>query len=399
MQATREQILAANVDVAFLVQGLPLDFNVRRLERYLAMAWESGAQPVVVLTKTDLVDDVTPYLLEVETVTIGTCPTVAVSALTGEGLDDLRAWFRGNRTAVLLGSSGVGKSTIVNAFVGEELLETQEVRADDHAGRHTTTRRELILLPGGGVVSRHAGDPGTAAVGRRPRAGLRRHRRDRAEMPVRGLRARSRTGLRDPGRRWRTARSSPNAGRAISKLQRELDAVEAPTQPLAPAGASSGVQDSRTRESTQEEALTQPQRLRGWGRVRAARSGTPLWLGRRSVRRSRVRGTAPHSTGSTASGVSASHGRRRIGSSICSASTARLRPTPPNPRRAAGPFGDKSVVEWPEYAAPGWLDVRRRRRAGRTGRGALPPSRRPRPRTALLDAGTSRRRRAAHRRP
>ncbi len=152
MQATREQILAANVDVAFLVQGLPLDFNVRRLERYLAMAWESGAQPVVVLTKTDLVDDVTPYLVDVETVTIGTCPTVAVSALTGEGLDDLRAWFRGNRTAVLLGSSGVGKSTIVNAFVGEELLETQEVRADDQAGRHTTTRRELILLPGGGVV-------------------------------------------------------------------------------------------------------------------------------------------------------------------------------------------------------------------------------------------------------
>jgi ribosome biogenesis GTPase len=131
---------------------LPLDFNMRRLERYLAMAWESGAQPVVLLTKTDLVDDVAPYLGEVEAVTLGSCPVHAVSARTGEGLDELRAWFEGNRTAVLLGSSGVGKSTIVNALVGEELIATQEVRADDQMGRHTTTRRELILLPTGGVV-------------------------------------------------------------------------------------------------------------------------------------------------------------------------------------------------------------------------------------------------------
>jgi ribosome biogenesis GTPase / thiamine phosphate phosphatase len=150
--AVREQVLAANVDVAFLVQALPLDFNVRRLERYLAMAWESGAQPVVLLTKIDLVDDVTPFLDEVEAVTLGSCPVQSVSARTGAGLDDLRQWLQPNRTAVLLGSSGVGKSTIVNALVGEELLETQEVRADDHRGRHTTTHRELILLAGGGVI-------------------------------------------------------------------------------------------------------------------------------------------------------------------------------------------------------------------------------------------------------
>jgi ribosome biogenesis GTPase / thiamine phosphate phosphatase len=150
--ATREQILAANVDVAFLVQALPLDFNPRRLERYLAMAWESGAQPIVLLTKTDLVDDLQPYLEAVDLVTLGSCPVIGVSARTGAGLDELRAQLAPNRTAVLLGSSGVGKSTIVNALIGEELLATQEVRADDQMGRHTTTRRELILVPSGGVV-------------------------------------------------------------------------------------------------------------------------------------------------------------------------------------------------------------------------------------------------------
>ena len=152
LHAAREQVLAANIDVAFLVQALPLDFNVRRLERYLAMAWESGAQPVVLLTKTDLVDDITPYLDDVETITLGSCPALAVSAKTGAGLDQLRPWLEPNRTAVLLGSSGVGKSTIVNALAGAELLATKEVREDDHRGRHTTSHRELIVLEAGGVI-------------------------------------------------------------------------------------------------------------------------------------------------------------------------------------------------------------------------------------------------------
>jgi ribosome biogenesis GTPase len=151
-QATREQVLAANIDVAFLAQGLPLDFNPRRLERYLAMAWESGAQPVVLLTKSDLVDDPVAYIAETEAVTLGACPVLAVSAYTGDGLEELLPLLAPNRTAVLLGSSGVGKSTIVNALVGEERLATQEVRADDHRGRHTTSHRELIVLPAGGVV-------------------------------------------------------------------------------------------------------------------------------------------------------------------------------------------------------------------------------------------------------
>jgi ribosome biogenesis GTPase len=134
------------------VQGLPHDFNVRRLERYLAMAWESGAQPVVVLTKTDLVDEVESWVDEVEAVTLGSAPVVALSAVTGDHLEDLRVFFDGNRTAVLLGSSGVGKSTVVNVLAGEELLETREVREDDHRGRHTTSHRQLVVLPGGGIV-------------------------------------------------------------------------------------------------------------------------------------------------------------------------------------------------------------------------------------------------------
>lgn len=151
-QAVREQVLAANMDVAFLVQALPLDFNLRRLERYLAMAWESGADPVVLLTKTDLVDDITPFLDGVETVTLGACPVVALSSKTRERLEEIRPFFAGNKTAVLLGSSGAGKSTLVNALLDEERIATAEVRDADHKGRHTTTRRELILLPGGGVV-------------------------------------------------------------------------------------------------------------------------------------------------------------------------------------------------------------------------------------------------------
>jgi ribosome biogenesis GTPase / thiamine phosphate phosphatase len=106
----------------------------------------------VLLSKVDLVDDVSSYLAAAETVTFGSCPVHVVSAQSGAGLDDVRAWFRGNRTAVLLGSSGVGKSTLVNALAGAELQKTREVREEDQRGRHTTTRRELVVLPEGGVV-------------------------------------------------------------------------------------------------------------------------------------------------------------------------------------------------------------------------------------------------------
>ena len=147
---TREQVVAANVDVVFVVSSITDDLSTRRLERYLTLVWESGARPVVLLTKADLVDDVSPAIAEVSGVAVGV-PVHAVSTRSGVGLDAVLAEIGPGSTAALLGASGVGKSTMVNAFVGEELLATQEVRSDGQ-GRHTTTRRELIRLPAGGLV-------------------------------------------------------------------------------------------------------------------------------------------------------------------------------------------------------------------------------------------------------
>ena len=147
---TAEQVVAANVDVLFLVTSLNQDLNVRRIERYMTLAWESGADPVVVLTKADLCPDVEPALALVESVTFGV-PVHVTSALTGAGLDDVRAHLDGGRTGAAVGSSGVGKSTLINGLCGEERLATREIR-DDGRGRHTTTHRELIVLPGTGCV-------------------------------------------------------------------------------------------------------------------------------------------------------------------------------------------------------------------------------------------------------
>lgn len=143
------QVLAANVDTVFVVTALGEDLSARRVERYLTMAWESGAQPVVVLTKSDL-GDVADALDELHSVAIG-ASVHAVSNLTGEGLDEVRAYLTPARTAVLLGSSGVGKSSLLNRLAGEEVMRTKEVAADG-TGRHTTTHRELIRLPGGSLV-------------------------------------------------------------------------------------------------------------------------------------------------------------------------------------------------------------------------------------------------------
>ena len=148
---TGEQVVAANVDVVFVVMGLDRDYNVRRLERYLVMARESGASPVVLLTKPDLCPDLAAHVREVTSLA-GDIVVHVVNPKTGEGLERLRADLGAGRTAALLGSSGVGKSTIINRLVGSDIQRTREVRPSDSRGRHTTTHRELVVLPDGGLI-------------------------------------------------------------------------------------------------------------------------------------------------------------------------------------------------------------------------------------------------------
>jgi len=145
------QVLAANVDTVFLVMGLDGDFNLRRIERALVLAWASGASPVVLLNKADLAVNVESMRAEIERVTPGV-PVCVVAAKPGQGLEALSPWLVRGRTVALLGSSGVGKSTLVNRLLGREKQATREVRESDQRGRHTTTHRELIELPGGALL-------------------------------------------------------------------------------------------------------------------------------------------------------------------------------------------------------------------------------------------------------
>ena len=161
-EETGQQVLIANVDVVFIVQSLSGGgVNVSRLERELVLAWESGARPVVVLTKADLTGVTDEERVRAEETAFGV-EVIVESAVTGEGVDEVRAAVPIGVTAALLGSSGVGKSTLLNRLLGEELLATAEVRAGDDKGRHTTVARELVTIPGGGVI---IDTPGMRAIG------------------------------------------------------------------------------------------------------------------------------------------------------------------------------------------------------------------------------------------
>lgn len=148
---TEEQIVAANIDFVFLVMALNNDFNIRRLERYLLVAYDSGASPIIILTKKDLCEDLQKRISEVEEIALGV-PIFTVNSTNGDGIDEIKGIITEGKTVTLLGSSGVGKSTLLNALLGEEKQSTQGVREGDDRGKHTTTHRELFFLPSGGMV-------------------------------------------------------------------------------------------------------------------------------------------------------------------------------------------------------------------------------------------------------
>lgn len=148
---TEEQIVAANVDTVFLVSSLNREFNARRIERYLTLACESGARPILVLNKADLCENTAAFLAEAETAAMGV-RTVVASAVSCDGISELREIVRNGGTTALLGSSGVGKSSLINAILGKEIQPTSEIRESDDRGKHTTTSRQLIVVPGGGVL-------------------------------------------------------------------------------------------------------------------------------------------------------------------------------------------------------------------------------------------------------
>jgi ribosome biogenesis GTPase len=148
--ANDEQIIAANIDIVFICMSLNTDFNLRRTERYLTIAWDSGATPVIVLTKSDLCHDLGEKLSAISSVAVGVDVVVCSSENAG-GLDAVKAYVGPGETVAFIGSSGVGKSTLINRLMGQEILATGKIREDDK-GRHTTTHRQLVLLPWGGIV-------------------------------------------------------------------------------------------------------------------------------------------------------------------------------------------------------------------------------------------------------
>jgi ribosome biogenesis GTPase len=230
-RAEREQVVAANLDTVLLMTGLDNDFSPRRIERYLAAAWQSGARPVVVLNKLDLCAEPEKQIRAVEQVAVG-APIHAVSALRGDGLEALAQYCGPAQTVALVGSSGVGKSTLINRLLGEALQSTQPV-GDDGRGRHTTTRRELLFTASGGMV---IDTPGMRELGLwEDEEGLERTF-DEIETLARECRYRDCRHLDEPGCAVRAAveEGTLSASRldSMQKLRREMDWLKRRESPL-----------------------------------------------------------------------------------------------------------------------------------------------------------------------
>jgi ribosome biogenesis GTPase / thiamine phosphate phosphatase len=231
-----EQVVAANVDVVFLVGAFGDLLNVRQIERYLVSGWESGAQPVIVLNKSDLAEDLAADVAAVEAVAFGV-PVHVVRCLDGAGLDELQPYFSGNRTVALLGSSGVGKSSLLNCLLGWERQRVQTLRGDGK-GRHTTTQRELVPLPAGGLA---LDTPGMRELGLwSADAGVDETFADVADLAA-GCRFTDCAHKSEPGCAVRAAiadgRLAEERLESYRKLQRELLRLELKTDPRARAEA------------------------------------------------------------------------------------------------------------------------------------------------------------------
>lgn len=151
MHIQHEQLVAANFDYVFIMQSLNNNFNLHRIERYLSLTWESGGIPVIILTKSDLVPNAQEYVEQVENIAFGV-DVYAISCNTKEGLENIQKYFSKGNTIVFLGSSGIGKSTLMNTLYGKEIMKTSEIREKDSRGKHTTTSRNLIMLPNGAMI-------------------------------------------------------------------------------------------------------------------------------------------------------------------------------------------------------------------------------------------------------
>lgn len=156
-----EQAVAANFDYVFIMQSLNHDFNKKRLERYMTLAWQSGATPIIILTKADLAENCEEYVASIEVVAPGV-EVYAVSSKTGYGMENIAKYLQPEKTVVFLGSSGVGKSSLVNTLAGEEIMSVNDIREDDSKGRHTTTHRQLIMLKSGAMI---IDTPGMRSIG------------------------------------------------------------------------------------------------------------------------------------------------------------------------------------------------------------------------------------------